>query len=134
MRRTSLIVKAVVVALSATLIFGVAAQAASFNVGTTLTLTGPKRVNSAGTFELRGRLKSSKAFCVAGSDIQLYADGALFATTTTGPRGRYTFTIAGITTRTIYHSQFDGKVGGTHPETKVCRSSSSNAVEVRVRR
>ena len=135
MRRTSLIVKAVVVALSATLIFGVSAQAASFNVGTTLTLQGPsRRVNSGGTFTLKGKLTSPRVFCIASSDIQLYADGVLFATTTTGPRGRYTFTIAGITSGTTYHTQFDGKMGGTHPETKVCRSSSSNAVRVKVRR
>ena len=134
MKRTSLVARAIVVALCATLAFGVSAQARSYNVGTALTLTGPDQINSGVAFTLRARLESPRRFCVKNSDVWLYADGSLVDMETTGRKGWVIFAIEnGITSRTTYHAEFDGKVAGPHTDTKVCRSSSSNAVTVRLR-
>lgn len=68
--------------------------------------------------------------CRAGQSIELVVNGVQTSTTTTGARGRYSFTIsldAGSQVRT----EFEGAIIGVHPDTLVCRGSTSKTIVVR---
>jgi hypothetical protein len=125
------------------LVLGIAALFLSGGVARAHTVHHPTRLGlnrtphgilQPGTIvTFKGKLRSQAASCREDSTIQLIRDGfGVVETTTTGPRGRYSFNrIVNETSR--WRTNFPGKViTGVHPHNHTCIADLSNRVRVRV--
>jgi hypothetical protein len=124
--------KIAIVVVIASLLFATDAFAASYNVGTHLTIRAPRHVQSGQRFKISGYLRSSKHYCRANSKVQLVSVGqGVVATKHTTARGHYGFRRR-IDRTTKFFTRFAGKARGVHPNTRVCRKSTSRKRTVHV--
>jgi hypothetical protein len=132
-RKLPITAKVLVVAISAALLVSTVALAASYNVATHLRMDAPNNVSEGKEFRIHGRLKSKKLYCRGDSRIKLYKKGkGKIRATRTGNQGRYHFNVRTRDDAT-YHTKFNGKSKGVHPNTKTCRPSRSKNERVNVR-
>lgn len=73
---------------------------------------------------------TGRPVCRAGQPIELVVNGVETATATTNARGRYSFTFA-LDAGSQVRTEFEGAIVGIHPDTLVCRGSTSKAIVVR---
>ena len=132
MKTASRRTKVLIVLVSAGLLFTTDVFAASYSVETHLSITAPRHVQSGHAFTINGFLRSSKHFCRASSRINLMIGGRVVAHTRTTKRGHYSFRQK-IHRTTRFHTKFNGKVRGTHPNTRTCNGSRSRARTVHAR-
>ena len=126
--RVFAVIVAVTLALS-----GNIAVAASFDVGSKITLDAPGRVHRHRLFTLSGHVTSRKRFCERNRTVELLRDGIVVDTTTTNSKGAYHFDQR-ITRKTVFQTRVLEKTDGTHPDIRHCKSAESKRVTVRIKR
>ena len=94
---------------------------------TRLTIDGPQQASPGDTFWITGALRSRRAGCESGMEIEVYRENRLIGRAVTGDDGRYRIRATLVGSRlTQFHSEFDGaRVGSGR-----CRPAISNPVEV----
>jgi hypothetical protein len=85
-------------------------------------------VRTSDVIHVRGKLRSEVPGCRRGEEVELYIDGALYATTRTGRRGTYHFRVQPPHPRGNH--TFQTRFAGT----TACQPSQSDEKTVRVRR
>lgn len=112
-----------------------------FVADTSLTLNASPgtNVNPGTSMDFSGRLRSSRAFCEANSRVTLRAysetqddpfDGGVIRRTRTDGNGNYEFNNIVVNDQTRFRVWFRGKVGGVHPNLRVCHRSRSRTVTI----
>lgn len=127
-----LVMRALALAIVATLSFGVTAEAAVVLIPTSTTLSVNKSVVQRGSAVFfSGKLKSRAKKCRVRQRVVLYRGSRRIAGKRTTSRGKYLFKIR--PTRTAkWRVRYAGRRFGVHPNIRRCLASSSRARKVRV--
>src|SRR3954453_15865018 len=129
MRR--LLTRRLVLGIVGALFAGGTAYARNFTDITTLSIkVQPSHIASGEIVSISGHLAADHIYCQKDSKIVLKKEvtgtDKVIGTTTTNYNGFYQFTkYPKVTTR--YYTKFNGKAGGTHPNSHVCLGSQSPA-------
>jgi hypothetical protein len=126
--------RALALAIVATLLLGSSAEAAVTLVRTSVTMTASKTSIQRGqAVFFSGRLRSQVKKCRARQRVSLYRGTTKVRNMRTTTRGKYTFKIRPTKTAR-WRVRYAGRRFGVHPNIRRCLASKSRARRVRVRR
>jgi hypothetical protein len=123
---------AVVLALVSVFSLASGAEAANFDVSTSLNIKlSTNHIHKGQKVTITGKLKSSQHSCVKTKRINLFANGKQVAHVKTGNNGSYKFVRKPHKTKK-FQAKFPGTTTGVHPNQHICEKSKSGIKKVTV--